>query len=167
MCGVANTLGRVRSGWSVGRGSMSNTSSAAPAMDFDRSAWIRASPLTIGPRDVLMSHEVGFMAFSSAAVTRPRGRSLSTRRMLSTSAPRQWRAFAHDAQHVEGLQTVHDVIRVTEVVGEYGDVPCLGDPRPVGETQSNVLVVVQYGYLHGAPVMASFASAELPPTPVR
>ena len=77
--GVARTLGSVRKGWPSGRGSVSQTSRAAPAMDRDVSAPISAGSSTMGPREVLISQEVGFMAASSSAPTSPRVRSLRTR----------------------------------------------------------------------------------------
>ena len=55
MCGVASTFGKLRSGWPAGSGSVSNTSSAAPAIDPDRSASMTALglPMTAGPFEVL------------------------------------------------------------------------------------------------------------------
>ena len=47
---------------------------------------MRAVSSTTGPRDVLTSSAVDFISANSAAPTRPRVRSLSTRWMVRTSA---------------------------------------------------------------------------------
>ena len=76
----------MRNGCRAGKGSCSNTSSAAPAMRRFCSALINAASSTIGPRAVLTSSALGFIHSSAWASTRPRLRSLSTRCTDSTSA---------------------------------------------------------------------------------
>jgi len=52
MCGVRSVWGACISGCSVGRGSGSTTSRAAPASRLSASAWARASESTTPPREV-------------------------------------------------------------------------------------------------------------------
>jgi hypothetical protein len=70
-------LGADRSGLDSGSGSTSYTSSAAPAIDPDRSAASRAALSTSGPREVFTRYADGFISASSATPTMPALRGLS------------------------------------------------------------------------------------------
>ena len=72
MCGVTTTLPIVSSGLSLGVGSCSNTSSAAPAISPSRRARINAASSTTPPRQVLMTTAVGFIILSSRVPIMPR-----------------------------------------------------------------------------------------------
>jgi len=90
MCGVANKFARERNGCFAGKGSISKTSTAAPAIARARKVSISASSSTIGPRDVLTNRAVGFHDRQfGPAPTRPRVRSLRMRWMVTTSARRK------------------------------------------------------------------------------
>ena len=68
MCGVMMTRSpNERNGLSAGSGSVSNTSSAAPAMRSVWSASISAGSSIAGPREVLMRMAVGFISRKPAA----------------------------------------------------------------------------------------------------
>jgi hypothetical protein len=66
---VASTLSIDPNGCCAGSGSSSKTSIAAPANTCDRNALISDDSSTVGPRDVLIKREVGFISASSAAPT--------------------------------------------------------------------------------------------------
>lgn len=74
---------------------------------------------------------------------------LEIRKTLDDGAG-QRRAFPHDADHVIGRQPVDDCIRIGEVVVIHRDVGSGGNPRPVGHTHRDLLVVVEDRDLHHA-----------------
>jgi hypothetical protein len=89
-------------------GSSSKTSIAAPAIARDRNALISDGSSTIGPRDVLIKRELGFISPSSAAPTSPLVRSLKIKWIVTTSA---WlnsssleTSFAPDAFAISGVR---------------------------------------------------------------
>ena len=84
-CGVASTVGRVRSTSSAGSGSRSNTSRPAPAIRPCRRASTSAGPSTIAERDVLTRNAEGRIRASSSRPSRPRVRSPSARWIETTS----------------------------------------------------------------------------------
>ena len=70
--GVMSRLGTEWSGWSAGSGSTVKTSSAAPAIQFSRSARASAASSMIAPRAVLIRHAPGFILRNCVSPISPR-----------------------------------------------------------------------------------------------
>jgi hypothetical protein len=51
------------------------------------------------------------------------------------------------------LQPGDDIVGFAEMVGEHGDVGLARDTGPIRKLQRDILVVIEYRYLHGTPVL--------------